>query len=156
MPRGRIMGIDYGERRVGVAVTDELGLTAQALATLAAQPLKALLRELAGLVESEGVEKIVVGMPISLAGERGPAAERVEEFVNKLRAAVGVPVESIDERMTTRIAERAMGEAGVRGRRRRQVVDKVAAAVILEGYLQAASTRDETEAGQGGRDPQER
>lgn len=156
MAPGRILGIDFGERRVGLAISDELRLTAQPLATLEGRPQTELLRELAKLVESECVERIIVGMPISLSGEKGQAAQRVEEFVEKLRATVGVPVETLDERMTTRIAEKALRETDVRGRRARKVIDRVAAALILESYLSLAQTPGEREAAPNGEEPEQR
>ena len=156
MPPGRILGIDYGEKRVGLAISDELQLTAQPLATLEARPPSQLVRKLAELVESESVERIVVGMPISLSGEKGPAARRVEEFVQRLKERVGVPVETLDERMTTKIAEKAMRETGWKKRGRKGAVDRVAAAVILEGYLRAASTLEDSETGPDVREPEQR
>ena len=141
MPRGRIMGIDYGEKRVGVAISDELQLAAHPLATVDSKPESALLARLAEIVEAQSVVEIVVGLPLSLSGERGVAAARVERFVKKLSERVRVPVETFDERMTTKIAERSMREANLSSRKARRVVDKAAAALILDDYMRFVFNR---------------
>ena len=130
---GRIMGIDYGSRRVGVALSDRLGIAAHPFEVLEAGP--GLGRLLAELVGAEDVAKVVVGLPVSLDGTEQAAARRTRRFVDRLRPLVGVEVVLYDERLTTRIAESVLVAAGTSRAKRRRRVDKVAAAVMLQGYL---------------------
>ena len=130
---GRIMGIDYGSRRVGVALSDRLGIAAHPFDVLEAGP--GLGRRLAHLVGSEDVAKVVVGLPVSLDGTEQAAARRTRRFVDRLRPLVGVEVVLYDERLTTRIAEGVLVAAGTSRAKRSRRVDKVAAAVMLQGYL---------------------
>ena len=127
------MGIDYGSRRVGVALSDRLGIAAHPFEVLEAGP--GLGRRLADLVGSEDVAKVVVGLPVSLDGSEHAAARRTRRFVDRLRPLVGVEVVLYDERLTTRIAESVLVAAGTSRAKRRRRVDKVAAAVMLQGYL---------------------
>ena len=129
----RIMGIDYGSRRVGVALSDRLGIAAHPFEVIEVGP--GLHRRLADLVGSEDVDKVVVGLPVSLDGTEQAAALRTRRFVDRLRPLVGVEVVLYDERLTTRIAEGVLVAAGTSRSKRRRRVDKVAAAVMLQGYL---------------------
>jgi putative Holliday junction resolvase len=133
---GRVLGVDLGSRRIGVAVSDEGRRVATALTVLSRGTSHAEDHaRLAGCVETTGANLVVVGLPLSLSGEAGPAARAVNEELAELRAALGVPVECCDERYTTVIAQRALA-AGGRGRvLRRAVVDKLAAAGILQTWL---------------------
>jgi putative Holliday junction resolvase len=129
----RVMGLDVGDRRIGVALSDELGITAT--------PRHVLKRDgrewaaIARFAEEEGVEEIVVGVPRSLRGELGPQAEKVLAFITTLRARVSVPVQEWDERLSTAQAERVLLDADTSRARRREVIDKLAAAVILQSFL---------------------
>jgi putative Holliday junction resolvase len=138
---GRALGLDVGERRVGVAIGDELGLIASPLTTIERRPGD--LEAIAQLVAGHGVCCVVVGMPTGLSGREGPQAAAVREFVDQLRPAIeaAVPIEFWDERLTTAVAERALRERGTRRNKRRAEVDAVAAAVILQGYLDAQRFR---------------
>ena len=127
------MGIDYGSRRVGVALSDRLGIAAHPFVVLEAGP--GLGRRLADMVGAEDVAKVVVGLPVSLDGSEHAAARRTRRFVDRLRPLVGVEVVLYDERLTTRIAESVLVAAGTSRAKRRRRVDKVAAAVMLQGYL---------------------
>ena len=127
------MGIDYGSRRVGVALSDRLGIAAHPFEVLEAGP--GLGRRLADMVGAEDVAKVVVGLPVSLDGSEHAAARRTRRFVDRLRPLVGVEVVLYDERLTTRIAESVLVAAGTSRAKRRRRVDKVAAAVMLQGYL---------------------
>ena len=129
----RIMGIDYGSRRVGVALSDRLGIAAHPFAVFDAGA--GLQRRLADLVGSEDVTRVVVGLPVSLDGTEQAAARRTRRFVDRLRPLVGVEVVLYDERLTTRIAEDVLVAAGTSRAKRRRRIDKVAATVILQGYL---------------------
>lgn len=131
----KILGIDLGQVRIGLAVSDELGLTAQGLPSLRRGGPEADLAALRAVVQREGVQAVVVGLPRNMDGSLGPAAQAAEAFAAYLRRSLDLPVALWDERLTTRAAERMLVEGGVRRARRRQVVDRVAAALILQGYL---------------------
>lgn len=137
----KIMALDVGERTVGVAVSDELEMTANPRTTLARDGTE--FAAVARLAAAEGVGEIVVGHPLSLRGERGAAALRSEAFADQLRPFVAVPVRLWDERLTTAEAERRLIEAEMRRARRRRVVDRMAAAVLLDHYLRARALRRE-------------
>ena len=131
----RILGLDVGERRIGVALSDPLGLTAQRLTVLTRQNATADLEAIRGFVEQHGVGIIVVGLPLTMRGERGVQARRIEAFVQRLRHRVPVPVQYIDERLTTVQGERALIDMGSSRRRRKQLIDQVAAQLILQQFL---------------------
>jgi putative Holliday junction resolvase len=134
MTVGRILALDPGTRRVGVAVSDPLGITAQPHGVLDARdPL--LMELIAHLGAELDVERIVVGLPVSLNGTEGPAAVAARQFADAVGEATGLPVELADERFTSVMAERVLVQAGLSGRRRRAVRDRVAAAVMLQAYL---------------------
>jgi len=144
-----VLALDLGERRIGVAVSDPAGVIASPHTVLVRQAdREADHRAVADLVAEVGAERVVVGLPLSLDGTEGPAARAAREEAGELAAAVGVPVEVHDERLTTVTAERALREGGRRGRKQRHkqretVVDKVAAAVLLQSWLDGrGSTRD--------------
>jgi putative Holliday junction resolvase len=130
---GRAMALDVGEKTVGVATTDELGLTASPRETLRRDGRE--WDRLAEWVGAEGVTEVVVGLPLSLNGTMGPAARLVLAFVETLRARVPVPVHTWDERLTTAEAEKVLTATQTRRAKRRQVVDQLAATLILQGYL---------------------
>ncbi|UCE26272.1 MAG: Holliday junction resolvase RuvX [Candidatus Coatesbacteria bacterium] len=138
----RILAIDWGEARVGLAMTDELEIIASPHDVL---PNNADVYErIAALVAEKGVGKIIVGLPVTLSGEESAAAEAARAFAEDLGARVAVPVELFDERMTTRAAERAMREGGAGEREVKEKADAVAAALLLETYLQYISNQNET------------
>ena len=128
------MGLDYGTRRIGVALSDALQLTAQPFAVLDTSSGR-LRSELLGLVEDNDVELIVVGLPIGLSGRETESTEGARKLAARVGEITGLPVELADERFTTRTAEQVLIGANVRRQRRKQVVDKVAAAVMLQHYL---------------------
>ena len=144
---GRALALDVGERRVGVAVSDETGVVATPLATVARG--RDDLGEIARLVAEWEVDRVVVGLPTGLSGREGPQAASVRAFAAALAARLGPepPLDFWDERLTTAIAERALIAAGTRRAQRKERVDAVAAAVILQGYLDARRRRR----GEGGR-----
>lgn len=131
----RILGLDVGERTIGVAVSDGLGLTAQGVTVIRRRDLQADLEELGRLVQEYSVGKIVVGVPRRTDGSYGPEAEKVRAFARKLEGEFNLPVEYWDERFSTAAAERILLEGDVSRAKRKQVIDKVAAAVILQAYL---------------------
>lgn len=130
---GRILALDYGTARIGVAVSDALRITAQPLEVIAADEFAS--RFPAVLAERD-VDLIVVGLPTSLDGSEGPSAAGARRLAARVTAMTEIEVELVDERFTTTSAERVLIEGNVRRRRRKEVVDKVAAAVILQGYLE--------------------
>lgn len=134
MTPGRVLALDPGTRRVGVAVSDPLGITAQPHSSLDAED-PGLMGQIARLGADLGVERIVVGLPVSLNGTEGPAAAAARTFAAAVAGATGLPVDFADERFTSVSAERVLVEAGLSGRRRRAVRDRVAAAVLLQAYL---------------------
>jgi putative Holliday junction resolvase len=134
----RALGLDLGSKRIGVAVSDRSGTIASPLTVLQRSGSRRTDHErIAALVREEEAEVVVVGMPRSLSGAQGPAARAATAEIAALASVVDVPVETSDERFTTVTANRALAESGVRGPARRQVVDKVAAAVILQSWLDA-------------------
>ncbi|MFN3409705.1 MAG: Holliday junction resolvase RuvX [Limisphaerales bacterium] len=133
----RVLALDPGTVRIGVALSDELQMIASPQPPLAAEPEDALLRSLAELVRDKQVELILLGLPRNMNGTFGPAAERARALGEKLRAALGVPVREWDERLTSAQAERALIEGGVRREQRKGKTDSVAAAILLQSYLDA-------------------
>jgi len=130
----RALGLDHGDARIGVAISDDLGMLAHPLTTIqvkAGDPIVAI----AQIVERERIENIVLGMPRNMDGSYGPAAEKVRAFAEKLRAAVTCPVKLWDERLTTVAAQRALHEAGRNTKQSREVIDQAAAQIILQGWL---------------------
>ena len=132
-----MIGIDLGARRIGVAVTDGLGLTAQPHATIARRGGQRDLDAIAAVVREQDAEQVILGLPLAPDGERGRAAQSAEAFAVRLRAVLSVPVEMIDESFSTVEAEEVLLAADVSRARRREVVDKLAAAVILRRWLDA-------------------
>ncbi len=131
----RIMGLDIGDRWIGVALSDPQQLCASALTVIERKGDATAVQAILDLVEKHQVERIVVGLPRSLNGSIGPQAEKVQAFSDKLSQQVSIPVESWDEWLSTVAAERLLIDAGVRRERRRKHRDAIAATLILQGYL---------------------
>lgn len=131
----RILALDVGSKRIGLAVSDELGFIAQALKTLDTKGRQRDIESIVRIVNEMDVSEIVVGMPYNMDGSEGPQAQKVLEFADQLSRATTVPVLKWDERMSTVAAERILLEADLSRLKRRKVIDKVAAAIILQGYL---------------------
>jgi putative Holliday junction resolvase len=147
-PRGARLGVDVGQVRVGVAISDPDGILASPLITLRRdlntgnEGIPADISELAHLVHVHHTVEVVVGHPVTLSGARGPAAATAEAYARRLAEAVApVPVRLVDERMSTVVATRRLAERGVRGRRQRAVVDQAAAVEILQSWLDAQRRR---------------
>ena len=134
----RTMAIDIGEKRIGVALSDPLGITAQPHSVLENNDPEKLFAGLREIIEEYGVTKLVAGVPYGLNGEKGASAKKIMEFVGRLRENVDVEIDTVDERFSTALSMRAMLEADVSRKKRRHNIDKVAAAVILQGYLDRA------------------
>ncbi len=135
----RILALDHGTKRIGVAVSDELKVIASPLEFIPAEELDAALRRLLELIQLKDVELILVGMPRNMDGSYGPSAEKVKEFVAQIRAVTQVPVRTWDERLTSAQANRVMIEANVRRDKRKEKVDAMAAAVLLQSFLDSQS-----------------
>jgi putative holliday junction resolvase len=131
------MGLDVGTKTVGVAVADELGLTAQPITVVRRSSLKKDLADLLALARERSVDRFVVGLPLNMDGSEGPRAQATRKFGDALANASGLPIIYQDERLTTVAAERALLEADVSRARRREVIDQVAATIILQGWLDA-------------------
>ncbi len=131
----RVMALDIGTRRIGVATSDEAGLIAQPLTVIIREGTVKDVAAIVRMVREQGVQEVVVGRPVALRGEETESTRKVLDFVDRLRDSVEVPVVMVDERLSTVEASRRMLEADVRRGERRQRVDAVAAALILERYL---------------------
>ncbi len=135
----RILGLDLGERRVGVAVSDSLGLTAQPVGTLEITGDRDLLARIGALVREHEISRVVVGLPLNQDGSEGPRATRVLDLAGRIGATLGLPVETVDERFSSIEATRVLRDAPRKVRRQKGSVDRIAAAIILQNYLDADS-----------------
>jgi putative holliday junction resolvase len=131
----RVLAIDHGTKRMGIAVSDPMGMLAQPLEAIPAEPQAQFLVRLKQILQEKQVELILVGMPRNMDGSYGPAAVKVQEFIALLQAHVVVPIKTWDERLTSTQANRYLIEADVSRADRRQKVDKTAAAILLQSYL---------------------
>lgn len=133
----RMLGVDWGERRLGLAVSDPLGIVATPLRTAPVADDAAAVVAVCAAIEETEAEIVVVGLPINMDGSSGVKVEQVTKFCDRLRAQIVVPVVTWDERLSSRVAERAMLEADLSRKKRKGLRDKIAAQVILQGYLDA-------------------
>lgn len=134
----RLMGLDYGSKTVGVAVSDPLGLTAQAVETIQRKDednLKATISRMAALIETYGVEKLVLGLPVNMDTTAGERVAKTEKFKRRLEREFGLEVVFEDERLSTAAAYRFMEDTSMTARKKKQSVDKMAAAIILQSYM---------------------
>jgi putative Holliday junction resolvase len=138
----RVLAIDYGSKRMGLALSDEMKMIAQPFQYLPSQPFDQFITGLKEIIRAREVELILVGMPRNLDGGYGPAALRVQEFVAVLKQAVAVPVKTWDERLTSAQANRFLIQANVRRARRKEKVDQTAAAILLQSYLDSLVMRE--------------
>ena len=138
----RVLAVDYGTKRIGLALSDELGIVAQPLPFVPAENRKRAVLDIVRICNERMVDAIVVGLPLRTDGQEGTASKAARSLGRRIEAAAGLPLEFFDERLTTRVATRVLLEADVSRRKRRQAVDSLAAAVLLQDYLerrQAAS-----------------
>jgi putative Holliday junction resolvase len=133
----RILALDPGTKRIGVAVSDEMGWIAQPLETFERRSIAADLAHIQQLVHQHEVDRVIMGMPFRLDGSVGPAAAQVEQFKAMLEGALTVPIISWDERLTSKSAEAMLIEANVSRKKRKGAVDRVAAAILLQSYLES-------------------
>lgn len=137
----RWMGLDYGDKTIGVAVSDELGWTAQGLEVIRRAKPEADLARLRAIIGEYGIDEIVVGLPKNMNNTIGPRGEICIEFANNLHETLNIPVHLWDERLTTVAVQRTLIEADVSRKKRKAVVDKMAAALILQGYIDSKAKR---------------
>jgi len=135
MMNGRVLALDLGKRRIGLALSDELGITAQGLQTLERSNIREDLQRLAELISEKNVSLILMGNPLHMSGHEGRQTQYTREFAERLHAATGLPVEFRDERLTTVEAERVLRQSGISIRKRAKAVDRLAAVILLESYL---------------------
>ena len=133
----RVLGIDVGRRRIGLAISDPLGVTAQGLETLQRKNNRADFAALVSLAREKEVARFVVGLPLHMSGDESRQGVFVREFADRLRRETGLPVELWDERLTTVQAERVLKESGVSLDKRKRAVDRLAAVLLLENWLEA-------------------
>src|SRR5882757_5172997 len=131
----RILALDHGSKRIGIAVSDETKTIAQPLEYIAAEPIADLLTRLKQLIREKEVDLILIGQPRNMDGSYGPAAQKVETFVAVLKSAIAVPIKMWDERLTSTMANKVLIQGGVRRDKRKEKVDKMAAAILLQSYL---------------------
>lgn len=131
----RILGLDFGTKRIGVAISDELLITAQGMETLERKDLKKDLDAISGTIRDNNVSEVVVGLPLNMDGSYSAKTKEVVEFMDNLSKAISVPVKTWDERMTTMQAERALLEGDMSRAKRKRLNDRLAAQLILQAYL---------------------
>ena len=131
----RILALDHGTKRIGVAVSDETKTIAQPLEYIPAEPFADFLKRLTELLIAKEIDLVLIGLPRNMDGSYGPAAQKVEAFVAVLRTAITIPIKMWDERLTSTMANRVLIQGGVRRDKRKEKVDKMAAAILLQSYL---------------------
>ena len=131
----RILGLDIGDKRIGVAVTDEIGITAQPVGTIDRSKTPAYFKEIIKIAREYGAACIVAGLPKKLDGSSSPQTEKVERFIAELKTRTDIPIQTWDERLTTVTAEASLLKANMRRKARRKVIDSVAAQIMLQHYL---------------------
>jgi len=132
---GRLLGLDYGEKRIGLAVSDELGLTTRPLEALQVTSKKQVLQDLVDLIDEYKIERLVVGLPLSLDGTIGKQVQKVQEFMLELAGLAECPIETVDERYTSEQAKDILGIPGRKLARNKGLIDSQAAQLILSSYL---------------------
>lgn len=132
----RLIGLDIGEKRIGVAVSDPLNITAQSIGRIDRKNIESDIRKIKEIINEYGAEKIIVGLPLNMNGTRGKSAEAAEGFAAALKKEISAGVEMYDERLTTMQGERMLIEADVSRKKRRQNIDKISAQLILQNYME--------------------
>ncbi|HLK18811.1 MAG TPA: Holliday junction resolvase RuvX [Bryobacteraceae bacterium] len=135
MTNGRVLALDLGKRRIGLALSDPLGITAQGLQTLERSNIREDLAALAQLISEHDVRLILMGNPLHMSGDESRQSQYTREFAERLQAATGLPIEFRDERLTTVEAERVLKQSGISIQKRAKAVDRLAAVILLESYL---------------------
>jgi putative Holliday junction resolvase len=145
---GRVLALDLGKRRIGLAISDSLGVTAQGLPTLERTRIREDVAALASLIAERGVRLILMGHPLHMSGRESRQAEYVREFAARLERETGVPVQLWDERLTTVEAVRVLKESGVSIEKRAKAVDRLAAVILLESYLDSIPAHGDAKQGE--------
>ena len=140
MIRSRVLALDLGKKRIGMALSDELGVTAQGLETLERTNIREDLARISQLAAEKRVSLILMGNPLHMSGREGRQTEYARDFGERLRAASGIPVEFWDERLTTVAAQRVLRESGISIEKRAKAVDRLAAVILLESYLDSRNS----------------
>jgi putative Holliday junction resolvase len=135
----RILALDHGTRRIGVAVSDEMKMIASPLEYVPAEPIDKALARLQEIIREKQVALILIGMPRNMDGTYGAAAEKVKEFIGTLQQQIATPIKTWDERLTSVMANRVLLQGNVRREKRKQAVDKMAAAILLQSYLDSGT-----------------
>ena len=136
MPLSRILALDVGQKRIGVAVSDPLGITAQGAGVITRKNIEDDINEVKKYIDEYRAESIVVGMPINMDGTKGESAKKVSEFVETVSSRLSIPVVTYDERLSTKESEKFLISSDVSRKKRKSVIDKIAAQLILESYLE--------------------
>ena len=132
---GRILALDVGEKRIGVAVSDALNTIAQGIETIKRIDTESVIEKIKALIKEYELSKIIVGIPLNMNGTKGASARSVEEFIRLIQAEIDLSIETVDERLTTAQGERMLLEADVSRKKRKRSIDKIAAQLILQLYL---------------------
>jgi len=132
---GRIIGIDFGQKRVGIAISDESETISSVVKSQKVSSVKDAVAKIAAFVDEKQAREVVVGLPLNMDGSKGPAAENVTRFCDKLSKQVSVPINTYDERLSTKQGESLMISADLSRKKRRENIDKLAAQIILQSYL---------------------
>ena len=135
----RVLAIDYGQKRVGIALSDPLRITAQGLKTIVRISDSTLISEILSIIKDESVSEIVLGLPLNMDGSKGKKVFEIEKFAEKLKEHTDIVIKFCDERLTTMQAERLMIDANTSRKKRKHNIDKIAAQLILQGYLDSQS-----------------
>jgi putative Holliday junction resolvase len=138
----RILGLDVGNKRIGVAVSDPLGITAQGIGVIHRKNIKEDINKISGFIKQYDVEKVLLGLPKNMNGTIGPQSELVKEFGDKIKNKLKIEVDYWDERLTSVAAERVLIDADLSRKKRKTVIDEVAAVLILQNYLEFKSSID--------------
>ncbi len=131
----RIMGLDYGEKRIGVAISDELGMTAQGITVIKRTHLEKDIERIKELIFEYCVKEVIIGIPKKMDGSMGTMADKVDNFAKKIKKELSIPINMKDERLTSKAVERTLIEGDVSRKKRKEVIDKMAAVYLLQGYL---------------------
>jgi len=137
----RILALDVGDKRIGVAISDELEISAHGLTTITRSDLKKEIRDIQEIVSEYNVEEIVVGMPVMMNGSVGIQAEKVGRFVDELKRDFRIPIKLFDERLSTRLIEKTLIAADMSREKRKKVIDKLSAVIILQDYMSSRGGR---------------
>jgi len=137
----RILALDVGDKRIGVAISDELEISANALATITRTGLKKAIREIQEIITEYNVEEMIVGMPVMMNGSVGIQAEKVGRFVDELKKEIRIPIKLFDERLSTSLIEKTLIDADMSREKRKKVIDKLSAVIILQDYMSSRGGR---------------